>query len=112
MKLIKAIFNPFKLEEVKDALARTGVEGMTVTESKGFGSQKGHTEVYRGSEYTLDFRPKIMVEVVVPDTLVDDAVRAILTSARTGRPGDGKVFILPVEDALRIRTDEMGDAAL
>ena len=105
MKLIKAIVKPFKLEDVKDALAEVGVEGMTVSEVKGFGRQKGHTEIYRGSEYTVDFLPKTMVEAVVEDDMVDAAVKAIVTAAKTGKIGDGKVFVIPVESAVRIRTD-------
>ena len=112
MKLIKAIVKPFKLEDVKDALAEVGVEGMTVSEVKGFGRQKGHTEIYRGSEYTVDFLPKTMVEAVVEDDMVDAAVKAIVTAAKTGKIGDGKVFVIPVESAVRIRTDEEGCEAL
>ncbi len=112
MKLIKAIIKPFKLEEVKDALSEVGVEGMTVTEVKGFGRQKGHTEIYRGSEYTVDFLPKVMVETVVDDEDVDKASEAIVKAAKTGKIGDGKVFIIPVENAIRIRTDESGTEAL
>ena len=112
MKLIKAIVKPFKLEDVKDALAEVGVEGMTVSEVKGFGRQKGHTEIYRGSEYTVDFLPKTMLETVVEDDMVDAAVKAIVTAAKTGKIGDGKVFVIPVESAVRIRTDEEGGEAL
>jgi nitrogen regulatory protein P-II 1 len=112
MKLIKAIVKPFKLEDVKDALAEVGVEGMTVSEVKGFGRQKGHTEIYRGSEYTVDFLPKTMLETVVDDDMVDAAVKAIVTAAKTGKIGDGKVFVIPVESAVRIRTDEEGGEAL
>jgi nitrogen regulatory protein P-II 1 len=112
MKLIKAIVKPFKLEDVKDALAEVGVEGMTVSEVKGFGRQKGHTEIYRGSEYTVDFLPKTMLEAVVEDDIVDAAVKAIVTAAKTGKIGDGKVFVIPVESAVRIRTDEEGGEAL
>jgi nitrogen regulatory protein P-II 1 len=112
MKLIFAIIKPFKLEEVKSALTEIGVGGMTVTEVKGFGRQKGHTEIYRGSEYTVDFLPKVQVEVAVADDLVPRAVQAIIKSAKTGKIGDGKVFVLPIEAAVRIRTDEGGDAAL
>ena len=112
MKKIEAIIKPFKLEEVKDALADLGVEGMTVSEVKGFGRQKGHTEIYRGSEYTVDFLPKIKIDVVLPDDLVDKAVAAIVKGAKTGKIGDGKVFISPVEEAIRIRTDETGDKAV
>lgn len=112
MKKIEAIIKPFKLEEVKEALAELGIEGMTVTEVKGFGRQKGHTEIYRGSEYTVDFLPKIKLEVVIPDSLVESAVKAILEAARTGKIGDGKIFIAPVEEAVRIRTEERGDKAI
>jgi nitrogen regulatory protein PII len=112
MKLIKAIVKPFKLEEVKDALAEIGIEGMTVSEVKGFGRQKGHTEIYRGSEYTVDFLPKSMIEVAVTDDQVDKVVDKIIESANTGKIGDGKVFVLPVEDAIRIRTGDRGDEAL
>ncbi|GAB4283228.1 MAG TPA: P-II family nitrogen regulator [Opitutae bacterium] len=112
MKYIKAIIKPFKLEAVKEALAEVGIEGMTVTEVKGFGRQRGHTEIYRGSEYTVDFLPKIMVDLVVSDDDVSKTVEIISEAARTGKIGDGKIFVLPVEDAVRIRTDECGDAAL
>lgn len=112
MKKIEAIIKPFKLEEVKDALSDIGVEGMTVTEVKGFGRQKGHTEIYRGSEYTVDFLPKIKLELVLPDARVDAAVSAIVKAAKTGKIGDGKVFVSTVDDAVRIRTDEKGDAAV
>jgi nitrogen regulatory protein P-II 1 len=112
MKKIEAIIKPFKLEEVKEALAEVGVEGMTVSEVKGFGRQKGHTEIYRGSEYTVDFLPKIKVEVVLPDSQVPDAVNAVVKAARTGKIGDGKVFISPIDDAVRIRTDETGQDAV
>jgi nitrogen regulatory protein PII len=112
MKLIKAIIKPFKLEEVKDALAEIGVEGMTVSEVKGFGRQKGHTEIYRGSEYTVDFLPKVKIETVVSDDLVAKVVDAIVSASQTGKIGDGKVFIIPVEEAVRIRTGEKGDEAL
>ena len=112
MKLIKAIVKPFKLEEVKDALAEVGVTGLTVTEVKGFGRQKGHTEIYRGSEYTVDFLPKTMIETVVEDEVVEKAVQAIVNTAKTGKIGDGKVFVIPVESAVRIRTDEAGSEAL
>ena len=111
MKKIEAIIKPFKLEEVKDALAEIGVEGMTVTEVKGFGRQKGHTEIYRGSEYTVDFLPKIKVEVVIGDSLVDSAVAAIVKAAKTGKIGDGKVFVTNVQEAIRIRTEETGEKA-
>ena len=112
MKLVKAIIKPFKLEEVKEALADVGIEGMTVTEVKGFGRQKGHTEIYRGSEYTVDFLPKVMLEVVVDDSEAEKTSTAIVNAAKTGKIGDGKVFILPVESAVRIRTDEPGPDAL
>jgi nitrogen regulatory protein P-II 1 len=112
MKLVKAIIKPFKLEEVKEALSEIGVEGMTVTEVKGFGRQKGHTEIYRGSEYTVDFLPKVMVDVAVSDDLVGKTVEAIKTAAKTGKIGDGKIFVIPVEEAVRIRTDESGDGAI
>ncbi|HSH16615.1 MAG TPA: P-II family nitrogen regulator [Verrucomicrobiae bacterium] len=112
MKKIEAIIKPFKLEEVKDALSEVGVEGMTVTEVKGFGRQKGHTEIYRGSEYTVDFLPKIKLEIVVSDAVADAAVAAIVKAAKTGKIGDGKVFISPVSEAVRIRTEEKGEAAV
>jgi len=112
MKKIEAIIKPFKLDEVKDALSDVGIEGMTVSEVKGFGRQKGHTEIYRGSEYTVDFLPKIKLEVVVADELASQAVDAIVKVAKTGKIGDGKVFITPVEGAVRIRTDEKGEKAL
>ncbi len=112
MKLIIAIIKPFKLEEVKEALSEIGVEGMTVTEVKGFGRQKGHTEIYRGSEYTVDFLPKVKLEIVVADDVVTKTVDAIVKAAKTGKIGDGKVFVIGLEDAIRIRTDERGDAAI
>jgi nitrogen regulatory protein PII len=112
MKKIEAIIKPFKLEEVKDALAEIGIEGMTVTEVKGFGRQKGHTEIYRGSEYTVDFLPKIKLETVVADTIVDQATAAIIKAAKTGKIGDGKIFVSSVEQAVRIRTEETGDKAV
>jgi nitrogen regulatory protein P-II 1 len=112
MKLVIAIIKPFKLEEVKDALAEIAVQGMTVTEVKGFGRQKGHTEIYRGSEYTVDFLPKVKIEIVVPDDVVSKVIDAVVKAAKTGKIGDGKVFVLPVEEAVRIRTVEHGDAAL
>ncbi|HZT21950.1 MAG TPA: P-II family nitrogen regulator [Verrucomicrobiae bacterium] len=112
MKKIEAIIKPFKLNDVKEALNELGIQGMTVTEAKGFGRQKGHTEIYRGSEYTVDFLPKIKIETVLPDAQVKPAVEAILKAARTGKIGDGKVFVLPVEDAWRIRTEEQGDNAV
>ena len=112
MKKVEAIIKPFKLEEVKDALRELGVTGMTVTEVKGFGRQKGHTEIYRGSEYTVDFLPKTKLEVAVSDALVKSVVEAITKAAKTGKIGDGKVFVSTVDDAVRIRTDEKGDAAV
>jgi nitrogen regulatory protein PII len=112
MKKIEAIIKPFKLEEVKDALAEMGVEGMTVSEVKGFGRQKGHTEIYRGSEYTVDFLPKVKIEVVTTDDIAAKAVECIVAAAKTGKIGDGKVFVLPVEHAVRIRTEETGDKAV
>src|SRR3954471_1573338 len=112
MKKIEAIIKPFKLEEVKDALGEIGIEGMTVTEVKGFGRQKGHTEIYRGSEYTVDFLPKIKIETVVADNQVEPAVAAILKSAKTGKIGDGKIFVSTVEQAIRIRTEEKGELAV
>jgi nitrogen regulatory protein PII len=112
MKKIEAIIKPFKLEEVKDALGELGIEGMTVTEVKGFGRQKGHTEIYRGSEYTVDFLPKIKLEIVVPADRVEAAIAAIIKAAKTGKIGDGKVFVSNIEDAIRIRTDERGDKAV
>jgi nitrogen regulatory protein P-II 1 len=112
MKKIEAIIKPFKLEEVKDALGEIGIEGMTVSEVKGFGRQKGHTEIYRGSEYTVDFLPKIKIELVVADGQVDGAMTAIVKAAKTGKIGDGKVFVSTVEQAVRIRTDEKGEAAV
>jgi nitrogen regulatory protein P-II 1 len=112
MKKIEAIIKPFKLEEVKDALGEIGIEGMTVTEVKGFGRQKGHTEIYRGSEYTVDFLPKIKIELVLPDEKLDEAVDAIVKTAKTGKIGDGKVFVSAVEEAVRIRTEEKGVAAV
>jgi len=112
MKKIEAIIKPFKLEEVKEALSGVGVEGMTVSEVKGFGRQKGHTEIYRGSEYTVDFLPKMKVEVVLPDSQVASAVDAIIKSAKTGKIGDGKVFVSPIENVTRIRTGETGEDAV
>ncbi|HFC97657.1 MAG TPA: P-II family nitrogen regulator [Thermosulfurimonas dismutans] len=112
MKKIEAIIKPFKLEEVKEALAEVGVQGMTVTEVKGFGRQKGHQEIYRGAEYVVDFLPKIKMEIVVPDEMVERVVEAIIKSARTGKIGDGKIFIYPIEEAIRIRTGEKGEEAL
>ena len=112
MKKIEAIIKPFKLEEVKEALSELGIEGMTVTEVKGFGRQKGHTEIYRGSEYTVDFLPKIKIEIVLTDDLVESASSAIVKAAKTGKIGDGKIFISTVEEAIRIRTEETGDKAV
>jgi len=112
MKKVEAIIKPFKLEEVKDALGDVGIEGMTVSEVKGFGRQKGHTEIYRGSEYTVDFLPKIKIEMVLPDSSVEAAVGAIIKSAKTGKIGDGKIFVSSVDQAVRIRTEEKGDAAV
>jgi len=112
MKKIEAIIKPFKLEDVKEALAGIGVEGMTVSEVKGFGRQKGHTEIYRGSEYTVDFLPKLKLEVVLADADVQAAVDAIIKAAKTGKIGDGKVFVSPVENAVRIRTEETGEQAV
>ncbi|MFM7818897.1 MAG: P-II family nitrogen regulator [Verrucomicrobiota bacterium] len=112
MKKIEAIIKPFKLEEVKDALHEIGVAGMTVSEVKGFGRQKGHTEIYRGSEYTVDFLPKIKIELVVGDEKASEAVTAIIKAAKTGKIGDGKIFVSPVEEAIRIRTEEKGENAV
>ncbi|MBO93541.1 MAG: transcriptional regulator [Opitutales bacterium] len=112
MKLIKAIVKPFKLEEVKDALTEIGIEGMTVSEVKGFGRQKGHTEIYRGSEYTVDFLPKSQIEIAVSDDLADKVIDKIIDAAKTDKIGDGKVFVLPIEDAVRIRTGDRGDEAV
>jgi nitrogen regulatory protein P-II 1 len=112
MKKIEAIIKPFKLEEVKDALAELGLEGMTVTEVKGFGRQKGHSEIYRGSEYTVDFLPKIKLEIVLADSRVDAAVKAIVGAAKTGKIGDGKIFLFEVKEAIRIRTEETGEKAI
>jgi nitrogen regulatory protein PII len=112
MKKIEAIIKPFKLEEVKDALSEVGVDGMTVSEVKGFGRQKGHTEIYRGSEYTVDFLPKIKVEIVLPDSRAEAAVEAIVKAAKTGKIGDGKIFVTTVAEAIRIRTEEKGDNAV
>ena len=112
MKLIIAIIKPFKLEEVKEALAAAGIEGMTVTEVKGFGRQKGHTEIYRGSEYTVDFLPKVKLEVAVSDDVAGKAIDAIAKAARTGKIGDGTIFVVPLEEVVRIRTDERGEKAV
>ena len=112
MKLITAIIKPFKLDDVREALSEIGVSGITVTEVKGFGRQKGHTELYRGAEYVVDFLPKVKVEVAIPDDMVDRAIEAISNAARTGKIGDGKIFVSPVEQAIRIRTGEAGAEAL
>ena len=112
MKKVEAIIKPFKLDDVKDALHEVGVSGMTVTEVKGFGRQKGHTELYRGAEYVIDFLPKVKIEVVVEEAMVDNTVEAIANAARTGRIGDGKIFVLPVEQAIRIRTGDRGADAI
>ena len=112
MKKIEAIIKPFKLQDVKDALNALGIQGMTVTEVKGFGRQKGHTEIYRGSEYTVDFLPKVKIETILADGQVEAAVEAIIKAAKTGKIGDGKVFVSTIEEATRIRTDEKGDGAI
>lgn len=112
MKKIEAIIKPFKLDNVKEALTGMGIEGMTVVEVKGFGRQKGHTEIYRGSEYTVDFLPKVKIEVAVTDDIASKAITAIVNSARTGKIGDGKVFVVPIEEVIRIRTDERGETAV
>ena len=112
MKKIEAIIKPFKLDEVREALSEIGVTGLTVTEVKGFGRQKGHTELYRGAEYVVDFLPKVKVEVVIADSLTDRAMEAIINAARTGKIGDGKIFVSPVEQVVRIRTGESGEAAI
>ena len=112
MKKVEAIIKPFKLEEVKDALGEVGIEGMTVSEVKGFGRQKGHTEIYRGSEYTVDFLPKIKIEMVLADNRVEAAITAIISSAKTGKIGDGKIFVTPIDEAIRIRTEEKGEQAV
>lgn len=112
MKLIKAIIKPFKLDDVKQAVEDAGVSGMTVIEAKGYGRQKGHTEIYRGSEYTVDFLPKTVIEVVVEDSQVDSVTRAIIEASKTGKIGDGKIFVLPVESIIRIRTEEVAEAAV
>ena len=112
MKKIEAIIKPFKMEDVKEALSEIGVEGMTVSEVKGFGRQKGHTEIYRGSEYTVDFLPKVKFEIVITDDRVQKAVDVIVQAAKTGKIGDGKVFVMPIEEAIRIRTEERGEAAI
>jgi len=112
MKKVEAIIKPFKLDDAKEALGEIGVQGMSVTEVKGFGRQKGHSELYRGAEYVVDFLPKLKIEVVVPDEMVEKVTLALADSARTGKIGDGKIFVIPVEDAIRIRTGESGDTAL
>ncbi len=112
MKNIEAIIKPFKLEDVKEALTEIGVEGMTITEVKGFGRQKGHTEIYRGSEYTVDFLPKVKFEIVLPDERVEQAVKAIIAAAKTGKIGDGKIFVSSIDEAIRIRTEEHGAKAV
>ena len=112
MKKVEAIVKPFKLDEVREALSELGVTGLTVTEVKGFGRQKGHTELYRGAEYVVDFLPKVKVEVIVPDSLVERAIEAVIKAARTGKIGDGKIFVTNVEQAVRIRTGESGEAAV
>ncbi|MEO6992022.1 MAG: P-II family nitrogen regulator [Lacunisphaera sp.] len=112
MKLIIAIIKPFKLDEVKEALGAAGIQGLTATEVKGFGRQKGHTEVYRGSEYTVDFLPKVKIEIAVTDDLVKAAITAISSAAKTGKIGDGKIFVLPLDEVIRIRTEERGDTAV
>jgi nitrogen regulatory protein PII len=112
MKLVTAIIKPFKLDEVREALSAIGVQGITVTEVKGFGRQKGHTELYRGAEYVVDFLPKVKIELVIEDQLVERAIEAIIAAARTGRIGDGKIFVSPVEEVIRIRTGEKGPEAI
>ena len=112
MKKVEAIIKPFKLEEVKEALAEVGIQGMTATEVKGFGRQKGHKELYRGAEYVVEFLPKVKIEIIVSDDALEDVVQAIIKAASSGHIGDGKIFVLPVEDAVRIRTGESGEAAI
>ena len=112
MKKIEAIIKPFKLDEVKEALQAAGLQGITVTEAKGFGRQKGHTELYRGAEYVVDFLPKVKIEIVLSDEITEKAVATIVAAAKTGKIGDGKVFVLPIESAIRIRTEETGDKAV
>lgn len=112
MKKIEAVIKPFKLDEVKEALQEIGLQGITVTEAKGFGRQKGHTELYRGAEYVVDFLPKVKIELVIEDSMLDKAIEAIKSAAHTGRIGDGKIFIVPVEDAIRVRTGERGSDAI
>ena len=112
MKLVTAIVKPFKLDDVRESLSEIGVQGITVTEVKGFGRQKGHTELYRGAEYVVDFLPKIKLDIAVTDDMVECVIHAIMTTARTGKIGDGKIFVLPMDDVIRIRTGEMGDLAI
>ena len=112
MKKIEAVIKPFKLDDVKDALSETGVKGLTVVEAKGFGRQKGHTELYRGAEYVVDFLPKVKLEVVIQDSLLEQSIEAIQTAANTGRIGDGKIFVSTIDEAIRIRTGETGDEAI
>jgi nitrogen regulatory protein PII len=112
LKKIEAIIKPFKLAEVREALTELGIEGMTVTEVKGFGRQKGHTEIYRGSEYSVDFVPKIKIEVVLVDSMVESTLSAVVNAAKTGKIGDGKIFVYPIEEAIRIRTDETAERAI
>lgn len=112
VKKVEAVIKPFKLEEVKEALTEIGIEGMTVTEVKGFGRQKGHTEIYRGSEYTVDFLPKVKLEILMPDSLVEKAVDIIAKAAKTGKIGDGKIYVSPIEEVMRIRTEEKGEKAV
>ncbi len=112
MKRVEAIIRPHKVDDVREALLEIGIKGMTITEVKGFGRQKGHTEVYRGAEYRVDFLPKIKIELIVADNQVDAAISAIVKSAKTGHVGDGKIFVIPVDDAIRVRTEEAGDGAL
>ncbi|MGC8769268.1 P-II family nitrogen regulator [Calditerrivibrio sp.] len=112
MKKVEAIIKPFKLDEVKEKLTEIGIRGITITEVKGFGRQKGHTELYRGAEYVIDFIPKIKIEVILPDEMVDDAIKVISEAAKTGRIGDGKIFVIPVESVIRIRTGETDENAL
>jgi len=112
MKKIEALIKPFKLDDVKERLTEIGIKGITISEVKGFGRQKGHTELYRGAEYVIDFIPKIKIELVLPDELVEDAIQVIMDTARTGRIGDGKIFVIPVDEVIRIRTGEVGENAL
>jgi nitrogen regulatory protein P-II 1 len=112
MKKIEAIIRPFKIDDVREALIEIGIKGMTITEVKGYGRQKGHTEMYRGSEYQIDFLPKMKIEIIAPDASIDKIVETIIKSAKTGQVGDGKIFVYPVEDVIRVRTEESGEAAL